>query len=123
MIAVLGVGVPMLLLYGLPGYGAGIGAGTLVALVVRFVYLTRLFPTFDLISHVLGAIAPTVLAASAVLLGRVTLPPGSGVPRTITELVAYAGIALGATWVTERTLLKEAFGYLRRVARPAAAAS
>jgi O-antigen/teichoic acid export membrane protein len=121
-VAVLGVGVPLLLLDGLPGYAAGIAAGALVSLGVRFVYLTRLFPALDLVNHVLGAIAPAVLAAGTVLLARATLPSGGGLPRTCAELLAYVAIALAASWATERVLLKEAFGYLRRAARPATAA-
>jgi O-antigen/teichoic acid export membrane protein len=122
LVAVLGVGVPLLILEGLSGYAAGIGAGTLVALGVRLVYLTRLFPTLDLFNHVLRAVRPTVLAASAVLIGRETLPSGDGALRTLAELLAYAAIASVITWATERVLLKEAIGYLRRVARPTTAA-
>jgi hypothetical protein len=96
----------------------GIAAGTLLG--VRLVYLTRLFPALDLVNHVLGAITPTVLAAGTVLLGRATFPSGGGVLRTVTELLAYAAIALAITWATERVLLKEAFGYLRRAVDPAA---
>jgi O-antigen/teichoic acid export membrane protein len=121
-IAVLGVGVPLLLLYGLPGYAVGIAAGTLVSLGVRFFYLTRLFPALDLVNHVLGAIVPTVLAAGTVLLGRATLPSGGGALRTATEILAYVAIALVASWATERVLLREAIGYLRRAASPATAA-
>jgi hypothetical protein len=112
----------LLFLEGLPGYAAGIAAAALVSLGTRFVYLTRLFPALDLANHVLGAIAPTVLAAGTVLLARATLPSGGGVPRTFAELLAYVAIALAASWATERVLLKEAFGYLRRAARPATAA-
>jgi O-antigen/teichoic acid export membrane protein len=121
-VAVLGVGVPLLFLEGLSGYAAGIAAGCLVSLGVRFVYLTRLFPALALVNHVLGAIAPTVLATGVVLLARATLPSGGGVARTVAELLAYASIALVASWMTERVLLREAFGYLRRAARPATAA-
>ena len=63
-VAVLGVGVPLLITEGLSGYAFGIAAGTLVALVVRFVYLARLFPSFRLVSHVMGAIVPDVLGGS-----------------------------------------------------------
>ncbi len=122
LVVVLGVGVPLLLLEGLSGYAYGIGAGTVVALGVRFVYLTRLFPALNVLNHVLGAITPTIFAAGAVLLARATLPSGGGALRTGAELSAYAAIALAATWTTERVLLKEAFGYLRRAARPATAA-
>jgi O-antigen/teichoic acid export membrane protein len=120
-VAVLGVGVPLLFVEGLSGYAAGLAAGALVSLAVRFVYLTRLFPALALVNHVLGAIAPTVFASGAVLLARATLPSGGGVTRTLAELLAYAAIALAASWATERVLLKEAFGYLRRAARPATA--
>jgi len=121
-IAVLGVGVPLLLLDGLPGYAAGIGAGTLVSLGVRFVYLTRLFPALDVVNHVLGAVAPTAVAAGTVLLGRAMLPPGGSVLRTLTEILAYVAVAVGTTWATQRVLLREAIGYLHRAARPATAA-
>ena len=117
-VAVLGVGVPLLLSEGLSGYAVGILAGTLVALGVRLVYLTRLFPALNLVNHVLGAVIPTILAAGAVLLGRATLPSGGGATHWCGAL-GYAAIALAATWATERVLLKEAFGYLRRAARPA----
>lgn len=120
-IAVLGVGVPLLLLDGLPGYAAGIGAGTLVSLGIRFVYLTRLFPALDVVNHVLGAIAPTAVAAGAVLLGRAMLPPGGSVVRTLTEVLAYVAVVVGTTWATQRVLLREAIGYLRRAARPVTA--
>ncbi len=120
-VAVLGVGVPLVLLHGLSGYAMGIAAGTLVALGVRLVYLTRLFPALDLVNHVLGAIAPTAVAAGAVLVSRATLPSGGGAIRTTAELLAYLAIALVTTWGTERDLLKEAVGYLRRAASPATA--
>jgi O-antigen/teichoic acid export membrane protein len=122
LVAVLGVGVPLLVSQGLSGYALGIGAGTLVALGVRFFYLVRLFPALNLVNHVLGAITPTLLAGSAVLLGRATLPAGGGALRVGAELITFALIALAATWATERVLLREAFGYLRRAARPATAA-
>jgi O-antigen/teichoic acid export membrane protein len=121
-VAVLGVGVPFLIREGLPGYAAGLAAGTLVALVVRFVYLTRLFPAFRLVSHVVGAILPTFFAAAVILLARVTLPAGHHGERTVAEVSTYIAIVVAITLVTERALLKEAIGYLRRVVRPATAA-
>jgi O-antigen/teichoic acid export membrane protein len=122
LVVVLGVGVPLLFSEGLAGYALGIGAGTVVALGVRFFYLTRLFSALDVVSHVVGAITPTILAGSTVLVGRAALPPGGGTLRVGTEILAFALIALAASWATERVLLKEAFGYLRRAARPATAA-
>lgn len=118
LVAVLGVGVPLLILEGLSGYAIGIAAGTLVALVVRFVYLARLFPAFRLVNHVIGAIVPTFLAAAVILLARATLP-GHGGGRAAAEVATYAVIVVIATLATERALLKEAIGYLRRAVRPA----
>ena len=117
-VAVLGVGVPLLISDGLPGYALGIAAGTVAGLGVRIVYLTRLFPTFRLINHVGGAIAPTVLAAGAVLVGRV-LVPGGDTPRTVVEVVGFTLIVVITTWATERALLREAIGYLRTAAHRA----
>ena len=121
-IAVLGVGVPLLISEGLSGYALGIGAGTLVALGVRFYYLIRLFPALNVVNHIFGAVTPSILAAFTILVSRAALPSGGGALRVGAELLAFAVIAMAATWATERVLLKEAFGYLRRAASPAAAA-
>lgn len=117
-VAVLGVGVPVLIMEGLSGYAVGIAAGTLVGLLVRFFYLTRLFPAFRLVNHVVGALVPTVLATAAVLLTRAATSSDSGAGRTAAEVAVYLAIVMVATLATERTLLKEAVGYLRRAARP-----
>jgi O-antigen/teichoic acid export membrane protein len=119
-VAVLGVGVPLLVLYGLSGYAAGLAAGTLVSLVVRFLYLARLFPTFRLVNHVVGAVVPTFIAAVVVLLARATVP-GHGGGRALAEASIYLLIVVVTTLATERALLKEAIGYLRRAVRPATA--
>lgn len=118
-VAVIGVGVPLLVLEGLSGYGFGIAAGTLVGLVVRFVYLARLFPAFRLVNHVIGATVPTLLAAAVLFLARATLPAGHGGGRTAAEVATYMVIVVVTTLATERVLLREAAGYLRRAARPA----
>jgi O-antigen/teichoic acid export membrane protein len=122
-VTVLGVGVPLLLLDGLPGYALGIAAGTVTGLVVRMAYLTKLFPTFGLLNHVAGAIAPTLLAAAAVLAGRLLAPGGEGTVRSLVELAGFTLIVVLATWATERVLLREAIGYLRAAANRAPAAS
>lgn len=119
-LAVLGVGVPLLLSEGLSGYGWGIAAGTLVGLGVRFAYLARLFPAFRLVSHVIGAIAPTLVASCAVLAARIAAPAG-GTGRSLGEAAAFLAIVVAGTLVTERALLKEAVSYLRRATSPAAA--
>jgi O-antigen/teichoic acid export membrane protein len=118
LIAVLGVGVPLLLEYELPGLAAGIAAGTVAALAVRLVYLARLFPALDLAGHVLRAVLPTVAASVPILAGRLLLGYDEhSAARALAELGVYAAVAAEFTWASERTLLREAIGYLRATRR------
>lgn len=117
LVVVTSVGVPMMLVYGLPGFAIGIGAGTLAGLVVRVVYLVKLFPAARILGHVARAIVPTVPAAVAVLAGRGLIADGTSVGRLLLEVAAYAGLVVAASWVTERALLRESLGYLRQRAR------
>jgi len=122
LVGVLGVGVPLLLEYGLPGLAIGIGAGTLTSLVIRLAYLSRLFPALDMVTHVARAVAPTVLAAAPIVAERVIFgyaDPQSPV-RALAELAAYAIVVSAVTWSTERALLREAVGHLLRSRRPPA---
>lgn len=121
-VAVLGVGVPLLLSHGLPGFALGIGAGTLTSLAVRAYYLTKIFPMIAMVNHVAGAVVPTALGAGAVLLGR-ALTSGGGTVRSVAEIVGYVTIVAAVTLATERALLRESVGYLRRAARRTAFAS
>jgi O-antigen/teichoic acid export membrane protein len=118
LVAVLGVGVPLLVVYGLPGYAGGLAAGTLVSLAVRLFYLARLFPTFRLVNHVVGAVVPTFIATAVVLLAR-RMISGQGGARALAEAAIYLVIVVVMTLATERALLKESFGYLRRAVRTA----
>lgn len=116
LVAMLGVGVPLLLSDGLRGLALGIGAGTVAGLAVRLVYLARLFPALRIVNHVAGAILPTALAAAPVVAGRVLFgyddPEDPG--RMLAELGVFLAIAGIATWHAERDLLREAVGYLMR---------
>jgi O-antigen/teichoic acid export membrane protein len=114
--ATLGVGVPLLLSEGLPGFALGIGAGTLTSLAVRTYYLTKIFPALAMVNHVAGAIVPTALGAGAVLLAR-ALTGGGGTVRSVAEIVGYIAIVAAVTVGTQRPLLRESVGYLRRAAR------
>jgi O-antigen/teichoic acid export membrane protein len=122
MVAMLAVGVPLLLAEGLPGLAVGIAAGTLTGLVIRLAYLVKLFPALDLLRHVSRAVAPTAVAALPILAGRLLFGYSNphSATRALAELAVYAALAVAATWVAERALLREAFSYLR-VAGPARA--
>lgn len=114
LVAVTGVGVPMMLVYGLPGFAMGIGAGTLAGLAVRMVYLVRLFPALRITEHVARAIAPTLPAVAVVLAGRALVASDGSVRRMLIEVAVYTGLVLALSWITERALLRESLGYLRQ---------
>jgi O-antigen/teichoic acid export membrane protein len=122
MAATLGVGVPLLIEHGLSGLAIGIGAGTVTSLVIRVVYLTRLFPALDMVRHVARAIAPTAVAAALVVVERLALgyDNPSSPARAVAELTAYLVVAAALTWRAEGTLLRESLGYLRRTRGPVA---
>ena len=122
MTAFLAVGIPLLLLYGLPGFAAGIAFQGLVALVVRTYYLRRLFEGFGFFRHAVRAFLPTVPAAVVVLLARVVESGDRTLAIALAELGAYIALTAAATWYFESVLLREAFGYLRD-RRPAGAAA
>jgi O-antigen/teichoic acid export membrane protein len=113
--------LPLLLIFDLPGFAAGMAVVTLVTLVLRARYLARLFDGFALIRYSLRALAPTVPAAAAVLAVRAF----SGAERTLGlalgELALYLAVTAVLTVLLERRLLAEALSYLRPSGRPAAA--
>jgi O-antigen/teichoic acid export membrane protein len=119
LVAVLAVGVPLLLSEGLTGLAIGIAAGTLTSLVVRVAYLAKLFPALDMVSHVGRAVLPTAVAATLVLAGRVALgyPDPHSLERALAEVAVFAVVAAALTWAAERSLLREAVGYLRQTRR------
>jgi O-antigen/teichoic acid export membrane protein len=116
-VATLAVGIPLLFLDGLTGLAVGLAAGTATDLALRAWYLSRLFEGFALLRHALRAILPTVPAV-AVVLGIRVLESG---PRTAVmaagELVLYIVLTGLATWVMERSLLREVAGYVLRRSR------
>ena len=119
-ITFLAVGIPLLFKYGLTGLAIGIAAQALVQLCFRAWYLSHLFEGFRFVRHGARAILPTVPAALAVLLMRVVETGQRNVAAAIVELIVYVGLVVGATWLFERRLIREAIGYLirRRAAIP-----
>jgi O-antigen/teichoic acid export membrane protein len=105
------VTLPLLIAYGLDGLAAGMAVLVLASMTARMIFVRRLFPSFTFAPYLVRAMAPTVPAALAVL-GLRELGAGA-----IPEIVAFVVVCAAATWAFERTLLREAVGYLR--ARPA----
>jgi PST family polysaccharide transporter len=106
------VGIPLLLLIGLPGFAIGMGAQAMVAVVMRAFYLQRLFPGFDFLRHAARAFLPTVPAAGAVLLLRAVEPAGHTLEEALAELATYVVVVAIATWQLEAGLIREAVGQL-----------
>jgi O-antigen/teichoic acid export membrane protein len=107
------VAVPLTIAIGLGGISIGMAAASLIGLVGRFYYLSRLFDGLRVAKYVARAIAPTLPAAAVVLIVRAASGQ-RGIGLALAELVLYILVTLGATVLLERELLKEALGYLRR---------
>jgi O-antigen/teichoic acid export membrane protein len=105
--------VPLLIVWGQDGYALGMGLTTLAALAGRAYYLGRLLGGFDMVSHSLRAIAPTVPAVLATLALRALDGPRTPA-AALAELATYVAVTVLATVLLERALLREVVGYLRR---------
>jgi len=106
--------IPLLALEGLDGFAAGIGAMTLVSLVVRGAFLRRLFPGLPLVRNTARALAPTMAGAAAVLGARLLWDADRELGRAVGELAGYLAVVIGVTLALERGLLREVLGYLSR---------
>jgi PST family polysaccharide transporter len=108
----LAVGIPLLLVMGLPGFAIGMGAQAMVAVVMRAFYLQRLFPGFDFLRHAARAFLPTVPAAAVVLGLRAVGSGHHNLSFAIAQLATYLLITVIATWYFESGLIREAVGEL-----------
>jgi O-antigen/teichoic acid export membrane protein len=123
MVVFVAVGIPLLISHGLNGLAVGVGAMAAVSLVVRLYYLARLFPAFQILRHLARAIAPTIPATAAVL--AIRWLDGSAhrtLAGALAELALYVAVTIVATFLFERSLLREVLSYLRRVDAPAGVA-
>lgn len=108
--------------FGRDGFVISVGLMGVTNVVGRFVVMRGMFSSFRFISHSARAIAPTVPAAALVLAARsVDLGLADG-QRALVELTGYLLVVVIATWILERDLLREVFGYLRGRREPTPAA-
>ena len=114
LIAVLGIAVPLLVTQGLTAYAYGMTAATVVGVTVRLWYLRQIFSGLAIATHVARGIGPALFAVAGLLLVRAAAPGGRSVGRVLVEVVIYAALAIGVTYLSERKLLRESVGYLRR---------
>jgi O-antigen/teichoic acid export membrane protein len=118
LVVFLAVGVPGMFLWGLTGYAVAICAMNAVSLVVRAYYLGKLFGGLGPVTQSLRAILPVVPAVAAVLLLRLAETGDRTGGMALIELGLYVVVAVLATWLFERRLLREALGYFRGGAQP-----
>jgi O-antigen/teichoic acid export membrane protein len=115
-VATLGVGIPLLFTDGLTGLAIGLAVGGVVNLIVRSIYLARLFEGFRFVSHAARSMLPSLPGLVVVLLMRLA-HSGETVAWAIGEFLAFIAVTIVSTWLIERPLLKEAVGYV--LSRPA----
>ncbi len=121
LVAFLAVTTPLLFAYELDGFAAGTAVMALVSVAGRWYYLKRLFPDLRLTRYVLRALAPTAIAAAAILAARALTELDRDLPLALGELAAYLLIDAALTILFERRLLAEALSYLRSSGAPRAA--
>ncbi len=119
VVAMLAIAVPLLIEDGLDGLALGMAIVTAISLVGRVWYLSRLFPSFQILVHSARAIAPSVPAVAAVLAVRAATDAERSPGLALAELALYLAITIAATWAIERPLLREVRGYLGGAPGPA----
>lgn len=113
MIATFAFAIPLTLSDGVRGYALGMAGATAVQILMRTYYVMRLFPGFNILSHALRAVLPTVPAAGMVLLARALEPDGRTPLRAAAEAVTFAVLLIVGTFLLERGLLREIAAYVR----------
>ena len=108
------LGIPLTLIFDLTGLTIAVAAQMAVHVACRGFYLRRLFKGFPLMRHMLRSFLPVVPAASLVLAIRLVDDGSRTLGHAVVEAAVYSLIIIALTLVSERTLLREAFGYLRR---------
>lgn len=111
------VTAPLMIAFDLDGYMAGLAIALVVQLVVRAVYLGRMFSEFRPLAHMARAIAPTVPPVLLVLAIRLVAGSPENLGVAIVEFAVYVVATVACTALAERALLRELIGYVRR--RPA----
>jgi O-antigen/teichoic acid export membrane protein len=111
-LAFVAVPLPLLFIAGIDGFAWGMFAVMVAAWGTRAYYIKQLLPDVRLTALAIRALTPTLVATGVVLLAR--LAEGSrSLGVAIAEVVLFTGTFALTTWIRERPLLLEMFGYLR----------
>jgi O-antigen/teichoic acid export membrane protein len=112
--AVAAIALPLLVDRGVDGFAVGMAGATALFVAVRLFYVMRLFPTLGVAAHVARALAPVVPGVAGVVGIRLIAGDGRSPGRALAELAVFTALVMVTTLLTERRLLREALGYLRR---------
>jgi O-antigen/teichoic acid export membrane protein len=109
-----GVATPLLLSKGLVGFSVGYGCAILVFTVVRLYYVKRLFSLRMTLINIVRGMGPGLIAFGVIGAIRLLVDQGERTEATaIGEIALFTLIALGVTFMMERSLLSEVTAYLR----------
>jgi O-antigen/teichoic acid export membrane protein len=111
----LAAAIPLTAHHGLDGFAVAMATMAVTLLLARAYYLTRLFEGFDMLRHIARAVAPSLPAVAVILAVRLVESGERTLGMALAELLVYGGLTVAATWLFERSLLREVVGYLRRV--------
>jgi O-antigen/teichoic acid export membrane protein len=108
------VAAPLLVSDGLDGFAIGMAVVTVATIAARTWFLSRLFDGFDMARHIARAVLPSVPAVLLVLALRAAETFDRTLPVALGELALYLAVTAAATYVFERSLVRETMSYLRR---------
>ena len=109
------IAVPLLLIGELDGYALGMLLAVIALVVVRLVYLRRLFSLRAIGHNVAKGVAPALGALAGAGALRLALWGGERTElQAVVEVTVFAALAVVLTIVSERALLHEFRGYLAR---------
>ncbi len=108
----LAVGIPLIWVDGLRGLAIGLGVGAATSLILRGVYLRRLFGDLNLATHGARAVLPVLPAVAAVIALRL-LTGSHSLAMVLVELLVYLAVAGGLSLLGARRLISEVIAILR----------
>lgn len=111
---VVGSSIFLMRRYGVTGLGLAFALGEAVGFVIRGVWLARFFTGVRILSHLMRAFAPTILACIPIILLRQVAGEEQTLLAAAAVFALYVGLTLAATALLERPLMREAVGYMLR---------
>jgi O-antigen/teichoic acid export membrane protein len=118
LLATMALAVPLLAVDGLTGFGVGLCGATLISVALRIWYLRGLFTSLPVLGHVIRGVGPTAPGITVVLGLRALNPGPRSAAGVLAEALVFALLTIGVTYASQKELLRESVGYLRRGSGP-----